>query len=205
MSVRPGYAGLLLALAASACGGPAPAPEGVHENTASAEPEPLDPGAPAAEQAALASCGAVTADGYCGVTFGMTPAQARAGFPVELEGYADYVPQNRAEANRCFEMFAMEPVHGISFMIENQMIGRVDFLTDAGRTSEGFGVGSSADDIRARFGAAAMDAPNKYEPEVTDLTVTLGASKFVFEVQDGKVRGWRAGVAPTIDYTEHCG
>jgi hypothetical protein len=50
-----------------------------------------------------------------------------------------------------------------------------------------------------------MDAPNKYEPEVTDLAVTDGAVKFVFEIQDGKVRGWRAGVAPTIDYTEHCG
>ncbi len=50
-----------------------------------------------------------------------------------------------------------------------------------------------------------MDAPNKYEAEITDLTVTQGDTKFVFEIQDSKVRGWRVGVAPTVDHTEHCG
>lgn len=205
MSVRFGYAGLLLVLAVSACGGPAPAPEGVHENTTSVEPEPLDPGAPAAEQAALASCGAVAADGYCGVTFGMTPAQARAKFPVALDGYDVSNPDARGQPGHCFELFGAEPVQGVSFLVEDGKIARVDFLTDAAKTSEGFGIGTDADAIRAKFGAAAMDAPNKYEPEVTDLTVTQGASKFVFEVQDGKVRGWRAGTPPTIDYTEHCG
>ena len=196
---------LVLPLAISACGGPASTPESGPENSASVAPAPLDPTAPAAEQAALASCGSVTAAGYCGVTFGMSPKDARANFPVDLEGYADYVPQNRAEANRCFEMFAIEPVRGVSFLVENQMIGRVDFLTEVGRTVDGFGVGSNAGDIRARFAGAVMDAPNKYEPDVTDLTIMQGATKFVFEVQDGSVRGWRVGVMPTIDYTEHCG
>jgi hypothetical protein len=27
----------------------------------------------------------------------------------------------------------------------------------------------------------------------------------VFEIQDGVVRAWRAGIAPTIDYVAHCG
>ncbi|RYG31644.1 MAG: hypothetical protein EON93_12610 [Burkholderiales bacterium] len=195
---------LTLAVVLSACG-PSSAPESEPAERASVEPAPLDPEAPAAEQAALASCGTVTAQGYCGVTFGMTPQQANAKFPGGLENYDGADPSGQADPNHCFEMFGIEPVQGISFLIEGQKVGRVDVLTEAARTADGFGVGTEAQAIRDRFAAAAMDAPNKYEPEVTDLAVTDGAAKYVFEIQDGKVRGWRAGVAPTIDYTEHCG
>lgn len=195
---------LTIALALSACG-PSPAPEAEPAERASVEPAPLDPEAPAAEQAALASCGTVTAQGYCGVTFGMASQQASAKFPGGLENYDGADPSAQADANRCFEMFGVEPVQGVSFLIEGQKVGRVDFLTEAARTADGFGVGTAALAIHDKFGAAAVDAPNKYEPEVTDLTVTDGAVKYVYEIQDGKVRGWRVGVAPTIDYTEHCG
>ncbi len=194
----------LFGLIVSACS-PAPAPEGERNETASAAPAPLDPGAPAAEQAALAACSPVTAAGYCGVTFGMTPDQARAKFPVGLDSYDGADAAAQGDPNHCYEIFGVEPVQGVSFMVEGGRIGRVDFLTEAAKTADGFGIGTDAQAIRARFGAEAMDAPNKYEPEVTDLTVTQGAAKFVFEVQDGSVRGWRAGIAPTIDYTEHCG
>ena len=197
-------ASFLVICALSACG-PAPAPADLEKETASVEPAPLDPEAPAAEQAALASCGPVTAQGYCGVTFGMTPEQASRSFPVGLESYDGADPDRQSDPNHCFEMFGVEPVQSVSFLVEGRKVGRVDFLTETPRTADGFGVGTDAQAIRDRFGAAAMDAPNKYEPEVTDLTVTDGVAKFVFEVQDNKVRGWRAGLAPTIDYTEHCG
>ena len=196
---------LIVAVAASACGGPATAPDGAHESVVSAEPAPLDPAAPAEEKAALASCSPVTVEGYCGVLFGMTPAEAIRKFPVKLERYDGSDGGAQPDANHCYEMFAAEPVQGVTFMVENQKVGRVDFLTEAARTADGFGIGSSAVDIKAKFAAAVAEAPNKYEPEVTDLTVTRGLTKFVFEIQDGKVRGWRAGIAPTIDYTEHCG
>ncbi len=195
---------LTIAITLSACG-PSPEPVSEPAERVSVEPAPLDPEAPAAEQAALASCGAVTAQGYCGVTFGMNAQQANAKFPGGLESYDGADPGGQTHANHCFEMFGIEPVQGVSFLIEGQKVGRVDFLTEAARTVDGFGVGTAATAIHDRFGAAAMDAPNKYEQEVTDLTVMDGAAKYVFEIQDGKVRGWRAGVAPTIDYTEHCG
>ena len=195
---------LTIALALSACG-PAAEPDAEPGERASVEPAPLDPAAPAAELAALASCGFVTGQGYCGVTFGMTQQQASAKFPGGLENYDGADPGGPSDPNHCFEMFGIEPVQGVSFLVEGQKVGRVDFLTAAARTADGFGVGTEAQAIRTRFGAAAMDAPNKYEQEVTDLTVTDGAVKYVFEIQNGKVRGWRVGVAPTIDYTEHCG
>jgi hypothetical protein len=53
--------------------------------------------------------------------------------------------------------------------------------------------------------AQVTEAPNKYEPEVAELSLPQGAAKFVFEIQDSKVLAWRAGLAPTIDYVEHCG
>lgn len=189
---------------AAACSGPKPAEEAAVEAPASVEPEPLDPNAPAAEQAALANCGPVTAQGYCGVAFGMTPDAARSKFPALLQNYSGDTSV-QPDPNACFELIPAEPVQGVTFLVEMAKVGRVDVISEAPRTADGFGVGSTAGDIRAKFGASLAEAPNKYEPEVQELAVTDGPAKFIFEIQDGKVRAWRAGVMPTIDYVEHCG
>ena len=198
------FLGLAPLLVLAACGSPKPAAEAAPETSASVEPAPLDPDAPAAEQAALASCGPVTAQGYCGVMFGMGPDAAKTKFPVKLQNYSgDTAAQ--PDPNACFELFPAEPVQGVTFLVEMAKVGRVDVISEAPKTADGFGVGSSADDIRAKFGVAVTETPNKYEAEVKELAVTDGPAKFIFEIQDGKVRAWRAGVLPTIDYVEHCG
>jgi hypothetical protein len=189
------------ALALAACGDAgneaAPAPR-------AEDPAPLDPNAPAAEIAALSGCAPVSAEGYCGVAWGMSPAQARAKFPVKLEDYNGDTSA-RPDPNACFEMFAGEPVQGVSFLVENAKVGRVDVISEGPQTADGFGVNSEAAAIRAKYGSALTEAPNKYEPEVTELTISQGASKTIFEIQDQTVRAFRSGVAPTIDYVEHCG
>jgi hypothetical protein len=190
-----------VALVLAACG-EASAPEEEHAHAPEAvEPAPLDPNADAAEQAALASCGAVTAQGYCGVTFGMTPAEARMKFPIGLEMYSGSDP---SDPNRCYELFAVAPVQGVSFLVEMNKVGRLDVMSAGAKTDDGFGVGTLAADIRARYGADIREQPNKYEAEISELVLSEGATKFVFEIQDGSVRAWRAGVIPTIDYVEHC-
>lgn len=192
----------MAALALAACG-EASAPEGEHAHAPEAvEPAPLDPNADSAEQAALVSCGAVTAQGYCGVTFGTAPAEARTKFPVGLEMYSGGDP---GDTNRCYEMFAVAPVQGISFLVEMNKVGRLDVLSTGAKTADGFGVGATAADIKAKFGAAVSEQPNKYEPEISELVFSEGGAKFIFEIQDGSVRAWRVGVMPTIDYVEHCG
>ena len=191
-----------LALLLSACGGE-PTPDTAEETPA----EALDPAiaaAAAAEAAALATCGAVTAEGYCGIRFGMTAEAAAAAFPVQLESY-EIASGETPDPARCHELFAVEPVTGFSLLVENNAVGRVDFLTPTARTSNGFGVGSKAAAIRAAFGAAVSETPSTYEPEITDLSVAQGAAKFVFEIDDDIVRSWRAGVAPSVDYPAHCG
>jgi hypothetical protein len=189
---------------AAACGSPKPAEDVAAGTPASVEPEPLDPNAPAEEQAALANCGPVTAQGYCGVTFGMTPDAAKAKFPVPLQNYSGDTSA-QPDPNACFELFPAEPVQGVTFLVEMAKVGRVDVISEAPKTADGFGVGATAIDIKAKFGAGVSEMPNKYEPEVKELVVTEGDAKFIFEIQDGKVRAWRAGVMPTIDYVEHCG
>ena len=192
----------LAALTLAACG-EASAPEGEHSHAPEAvEPAPLDPNADAAEQAALASCGDVTAQGYCGVSFGMTPAEAHAKFPVKLEMYSGADP---GDPNRCYELFAAAPVQGVSFLAEMNRVGRLDVMSAGAKTDDGFGVGTAAADIKAKYGDDVREQPNKYEDEISELVLSEGATKFVFEIQDGSVRAWRAGVMPTIDYVEHCG
>jgi hypothetical protein len=190
----------VLALALAACGEASAPSERSHAPEA-VEPAPLDPNAAAAEEAALASCGPVTAQGYCGVAFGMAPADARKKFPVGLEMYSGSDP---SDPNRCYELFAAAPVQGVSFLVEMNKVGRLDVMSAGAKTDDGFGVGTAAADIKARYGADVLEQPNKYEAEISELVLSMGGTKFIFEIQDGTVRAWRAGVMPTIDYVEHC-
>ncbi len=48
-------------------------------------------------------------------------------------------------------------------------------------------------------------ATNELEPDITNLGATVGAARFVFEIQEGLVRAWRAGLVPAVDYIAHCG
>jgi len=192
-----GLAGLVM-LAVAACG-PAPAP------AEDAPAETLSPEtAIAAERAALSRCGAVSAEGYCGIRFGAPVGEATRRFPVRLEGY-EAREDSDVSPERCYELFAVEPVMGVSFLIENGQVGRIDIITGAVRTADGFGVGTQASAIRTHYGPALGVATNDLEPEITNLTATVGAVRFIFEIQDGLVRAWRAGLPPSIDYIAHCG
>jgi hypothetical protein len=200
--MRTAIAFALAAFSLAACGEATksePAPEPRAE-----EPAPLDPNAPAAELAALSSCAPVSAEGYCGISWGMSPADARGKFPVKLEDYNGDT-SSKPDPNACYELFAAEPVQGVSFLVENAKVGRLDVISEGPKTADGFGVNSEAADIRAKYGSALTEAPNKYEKEITELTIVQGQSKTIFEIQDQTVRAFRSGVAPTIDYVEHCG
>lgn len=190
-----GLAALLLA----SCGqGPAT------DTPAEADGDHLSPDASAAaERAALGRCGHVTVEGYCGLKFGMPANEATRQFPVALEGY-EAQPGVDTSAEACHELFAAAPVTGISFVVEGGRIGRVDVISETARTTEGFGVGTQASAIRTRFGDKLGVDVNPLEPDIVDLSIAEGPTKFVFEIQDGVVRSWRAGVAPTIDYPAHC-
>ncbi len=198
MSGRATTASVLAALLIGGCSGPAPGPAEAIDTSSFTPEEAAD-----AERAALSRCGAVTAAGYCGVMFGMPVAEAMKAFPVKLEGY-EVFGGTEHKLDVCTEIFAVSPVRGVSFLVEGGVIGRVDVITEVARTPEGFGVGTQASAIRTHFGDALGVGVNALEPEITDLSISEGGAKFVYEIQDGIVRSWRAGVAPTIDYVAHC-
>lgn len=198
MRLAQGITGLVFAvLWLAGCGGSAPAP--TEADIANMTPDE----AAKAERTALARCGEVSAGGYCGVKFGQPVAEAEKAFPVKFEG-VEMAAGAALPATGCYELFAAQPVRGISFLVENGIVGRVDVITEVARTGEGFGVGTQASAIRTRHGDALYVNVNDLEPEIIDLSITEGGVKFVYEIQDGVVRSWRAGVPPTIDYVAHC-
>jgi hypothetical protein len=191
----------LVALALAACGSePASDAGPLAEDGTSIELSTAE----IAERDALARCGAVGPEGYCGVRFGMTREAAMAAFPVQLE-YYDTAPPADVDPLRCHELFAVAPVTGVSLLVEGGVMVRIDFISATARTADGFGVGTPVEAIRAKFGAGLSETPNTYEPEITNLGVPQGAAKFLFEIDDGVVRSWRVGVTPAIDYPAHCG
>jgi hypothetical protein len=201
MAVRRGLGILALGLLAAACGGAnTPAPAMPEDEYALLTPDEAND----AERDALARCGDVSAEGYCGVRFGMPAEEARKVFPVEFAGSEVRAGADVSE-DRCYELFAVPPVTGVSFLVEGGKVGRIDVLTEAVRTSEGFGVGTQALAIRTHYGDGLYVETNALEPYIIDLTATVGDTKYVFEIQDGLVRSWRAGIEPTIAYVAHCG
>jgi len=196
---RKGITALVFAvLLIGGCSGPAPGPADAID-TSNFTPDEAE----AAERAALSRCGEVTVEGYCGVRFGMPAAEAMKVFPVKLEGYEALAGAAQAP-EACAELFAVQPVRGVSFLAEGGVIGRVDVITEIVRSPEGFGVGTQASAIRTQFGDALRVSVNDLEPEITDLSIAQGAATFVYEIQDGIVRSWRVGIAPTVDYIAHC-
>ena len=197
--IRKGITGVVFAvLLIGGCSRPAPGPADAVDTSNFTPDEAED-----AERAALSRCGEVTVEGYCGVRFGMPAAEAMKVFPVKLEGYEALAGAAQAP-EACAELFAVQPVRGVSFLAEGGVIGRVDVITEIVRSPEGFGVGTQASAIRTQFGDALRVSVNDLEPEITDLSIAQGAATFVYEIQDGIVRSWRAGIAPTVDYIAHC-
>jgi len=197
--IRKGITGVVFAvLLIGGCSRPAPGPADAVDTSNFTPDEAED-----AERAALSRCGEVTVEGYCGVRFGMPAAEAMKVFSVKLEGYEALAGAAQAP-EACAELFAVQPVRGVSFLAEGGVIGRVDVITEIVRSPEGFGVGTQASAIRTQFGDALRVSVNDLEPEITDLSIAQGAAKFVYEIQDGIVRSWRAGIAPTVDYIAHC-
>ncbi len=152
-----------------------------------------------AREAALRTCGSLSARAYCGVRFGMTAEDAKSAFPQPTVQFAS------SSSDACQEFYAKGALEGVSFMIEHGRVGRVDVTAPGPKTVDGFGVGSKEADLKARLGARLSSSSNKYDPQAMDLTYTDGDGRIVFEVSGGLVRALRAGLPPMIDYVERCG
>lgn len=139
------------------------------------------------------------------IRFGMTPdeAAAAAGLPFVTED-----PLNSAPS--CYYGFVDDPAFdAVSFLLADGTIGSVQVYGGGFRTDAGVGVGSTADEVRAAYGAAVVEAENPYNPDGLTLIVeSPDGGGAIFLETDGSpdqlVTDFRAGRYPEVSYIEGC-
>jgi hypothetical protein len=102
---------------------------------------------------------------------------------------------------------------GLSYMVEDGSITRVDVATPNGgtaptiSTAKGIGIGSTPADVERAYGGTATSARAPYGHDDDDRWITVEATPIlgiVVSISGGKVVGLWAGRRQSIAYTEAC-
>lgn len=102
---------------------------------------------------------------------------------------------------------------GLSYMVENGQITRIDVTTPAtGKTptistAKGIAIGSSQADVERQYGSSGVSARAPYGHSEGDRWITVEATAtlgIVISISGGKVDGLWAGRRQSIAYTEAC-
>ncbi len=177
----------LTALTLAACNPSQPpvTPE-TGETAAAAAPAAV---APAAMPTTAASPLIVTAQGWGPLSIGMTRAQV-----VEALG-EDANPNavGGAEPGVCDQFRPARAPEGVMVMLENGRLSRISLIRGSDlKTDRDFGIGSSADEIKAAYGNAARVTPHKYSAApAEDIFVWASGVPDEAYVQDPDARGIR--------------
>jgi hypothetical protein len=133
----------------------------------------------------------------------MTRAEAEAALGASLaiqndSGWKDcaYIPDDRLP-------------HGVSVMVENGMVARVEIDSGAIATAEGARIGDTEDAIRQLYRGHVVVTPHKYTDghyfTVKPSAAVDSAYRIVFETDGRRVMQYLAGRVPAVDYVEGCG
>lgn len=135
--------------------------------------------------------------------FGMTAQQMRKAWGVPLYGEAPL-----KDPLACYYLRLRKDDYGLLLMIEGGKFVRADVRKDSIPAPGGGRVGMTGDAMRKLYAGRIQTAPNKYDPPAQTLRVVPlhnEPARLVFEVDArGKVRSWRVGVPPQVDYVEGC-
>jgi hypothetical protein len=159
---------------------------------------------------AMAACGpqsqkpagpVVTGEGFAGVKFGMTVAQAEAALGQKLksigegEGNCSYVEPDGANK-------------GILFMVIDGKIARLDVQeTDKIVTDTGAKIGDAESHVLGLYKGRVTVEEHKYlgpEGHYLNVTGADGELNTVFETDGKVVVGYRAGRMPEVQWVEGC-
>jgi hypothetical protein len=203
MNSMRGFAALGLAVfAMSACvvdkAGKADTTAATSVDTA-ANPAPTDvipPGeaTPAPAPAPKVGEWEVTPTGIGSVKTGMSVEEAQVILHNDL-----VVPANLSE---CAFVKTKTGPQGVSFMVEQRHISRVDVVSGATATSAGARIGDTEDKIKSLYTGIAV-TPHKYT-NGHYLTYSGDGGKIVFETDGSKVTRYRSGNTPAVEYVEGC-
>jgi hypothetical protein len=170
------------------------------------KPQPVPPSAvpPAAPAPGAGSPAewAVTPRGVGPVRFGMSVAEAR----VALGDSLANVPADGS----CAMVTPAGVPAGVAFMIEGGQVVRVDVTAESVATDRGAKVGHSEVVVQERYGDSLVSGPHKYDPKGKYLTFVPPAAddarfRLIFETDGIRVRSYRAGIQPAVEYVERCG
>jgi len=142
-----------------------------------------------------------TYSGFGDMRFGMDEAAFRKAWGGELNGAA-------ASGSDCAMLaptWARMPPE-LAFMLEHGRFVRYDVRGGKETAPGGGKIGMDKAQVLALYGTGGTESPAKYEPGASQLRVEgSGGGVLIFDIgADGKVKAWRVGVTPQIDYVEGC-
>jgi hypothetical protein len=152
--------------------------------------------APMPESPAAGDRWALSPTGLGPVRAGMSVADASRALGGELDSPSDpacsYVKSARAP-------------DGVSFMIVDGSVARIDVESPDVATGRGARIGDTEESVQALYGDALTVQPQKYT-EGHDLIVTPADTTYrlVFQTEDGKVIRMRSGRLPSVLWVEGC-
>jgi hypothetical protein len=136
------------------------------------------------------------------IVVGMTPTEASAASGGSLQ-----LPES-PPTEGC--AYASSPgIEGLSLMIENGRIVRIEVRTPGLKTAEGATVGDREDRIRELYAGRVTTSPHKYTAghylTVTPRRGSRGTTGLIFETDGRLVTEFRGGLLPQVAYVERCG
>jgi hypothetical protein len=147
----------------------------------------------------------VTARGVGPVRVGMSASEASAALGQPL-----VMPSEATADDRCAYATWRGSPPGVSLMIENGHVERVDVDSASVPTTAGVRVGDSEESVRSVYAERVTTTPHKYDPSGHNLTVRPASAadsmfRIVFETDGKRVMRFRAGRLPAVQYVEGCG
>jgi hypothetical protein len=143
----------------------------------------------------------VTEYGIGRIRAGMTVKEARAAVP-------GFEPAVGAESVGCDYASVPGLPRGVSIMVEDGVVGRVDVLEGTVSTSAGARIGDTEATIKKLYKGLVTVSPHKYTDghylTVVPKSHADSAFRIVFETDGARVLQYRAGRRPQVEYVEGC-
>jgi len=167
--------------------------------TEAAESDGEETEAPTTTVLNLGTNDSISTVGLGEVTFGMTVAQAQVAAGTDLI--------NCAPTSDCYRVTPAQGPEGISFLVTESTIERVDIVAGPLTTRSGIGIGSPEDDIMNLFGDQIETQVND-DSSVDLIFVPQDESdaefRVIFTIRDGVVETFRSGRIPQVTVQNPC-
>lgn len=167
--------------------------------TEAAETDGEETEAPTTTVLNLGTNDSISTVGLGEVTFGMTVAQAQVAAGTDLI--------NCAPTSDCYRVTPAQGPEGISFLVTESTIERVDIVAGPLTTRSGIGIGSPEDEIMNLFGDQIETHVND-DSSVDLIFVPQDESdaefRVIFTIRDGVVETFRSGRIPQVTVQNPC-